>query len=131
MFTVMVEARFEAAHFLRSYRGGAEPLHGHSYRVVAELQNREAELDRDAIAVDFVATTRALEKVAGQLDYKCINDLPPFDRLSPTAENIARWIFDELAAAIASEGALVRAVTVWEGPSNAVRYEPRGARSEE
>jgi 6-pyruvoyltetrahydropterin/6-carboxytetrahydropterin synthase len=125
MFTVRVEARFEAAHFLRSYRGGAEPLHGHSYRVLAELASPEGKLDRDEIAVDFVAATRELGKVAQRLDYKCINDVAPFDTLSPTAENIARWFFDELSVAIAAEGAQVRAITVWEGPSNSVRYQPR------
>jgi 6-pyruvoyltetrahydropterin/6-carboxytetrahydropterin synthase len=124
MFTIQVEARFEAAHFLRTYRGGAEPLHGHSYRVVAELASREGKLDGDDIAVDFEAATRELGKVAQRLDYKCINDVVPFDTLSPTAENIARWFFDELTVAITAEGAQVRAITVWEGPFSSVRYEP-------
>ncbi len=60
-FSVRVEARFEAAHYLREYRGISEPLHGHSYKVEADLIARGGGLDQDAIAVDFVSAKRKLE----------------------------------------------------------------------
>lgn len=124
-FTVRVEARFESAHYLREYRGISEPLHGHSYKVEADLAGSGGGIDSDAIAVDFVSARRKLEVLARRLDYACINDVPPFDTINPSAENIAEWFHRELSSAVADEGALVRSVTVWEGPVNSVTFVPR------
>jgi 6-pyruvoyltetrahydropterin/6-carboxytetrahydropterin synthase len=123
-FTVRVEARFEAAHFLREYRGISEPLHGHSYKVEAELAAHGGGVDADAIAVDFVSAKRKLDTLAKRLDYGCINDVAPFDRINPSAENIAEWFWRELSAEVAEEKALVTAVTIWEGPVNSVTFRP-------
>lgn len=123
-FTVRVSARFEAAHFLREYRGISEPLHGHSYKVEADLAARGGGVDSDAIAVDFVSARHKLESLAKKLDYGCINDVPPFDQVNPSAENIAQWFASELGTAVAGENAVVRAVTIWEGPVNSVTFRP-------
>lgn len=124
MFSVRIEARFESAHFLRTYRGITEPLHGHSYKVEAELAASGDGLDADALAVDFVASKRSLEELAKRLDYKCINDVEPFTSVNPSAENIAKWFHEELSAAVGGENARVLAVTVWEGPFNAATFRP-------
>lgn len=123
-FTVRVEARFESAHFLREYRGISEPLHGHSYKVEADLAASGGGVDNDAIAVDFVSARRKLEFLAKRLDYGCINDIPPFDEINPSAENIAEWFHRELSAAVLEEDAVVLAVTIWEGPVNSVTFAP-------
>ncbi len=123
-YTVRVEARFESAHYLREYRGISEPLHGHSYKVEADLAGRGGGVDSDAIAVDFVSAKRKLEQLAKQLDYTCINDVPPFTGINPSAENIAEWFARELQAAVQDEDAVVVAVTIWEGPVNSVTYTP-------
>ena len=123
-FTVRVEARFESAHYLREYRGISEPLHGHSYKVEADLAARGGGVDQDAIAVDFVSAKRKLEQLAKKLDYACINDIPPFTEVNPSAENIAEWFARELGTAVSDEDAVVVAVTVWEGPVNSVTYRP-------
>jgi 6-pyruvoyltetrahydropterin/6-carboxytetrahydropterin synthase len=123
-YRVRVEARFEAAHYLREYRGISEPLHGHSYKVEADLEARGGGLDADAIAVDFVSAKRKLELLAKKLDYGCINDVAPFTEVNPSAENIAEWFARELQAAVDDENALVVAMTIWEGPVNSVTYRP-------
>ena len=123
-FTVRVEARFEAAHYLREYRGISEPLHGHSYKVEADLAAKGGGIDSDAIAVDFISARAKLEALAKKLDYGCINEVPPFDAINPSAENIAQWFHRELSQAIANEG-VVRAITVWEGPVNSVTFVPQ------
>ncbi|MEA2568038.1 MAG: 6-pyruvoyltetrahydropterin/6-carboxytetrahydropterin synthase [Acidobacteriota bacterium] len=123
-FSVRVEARFEAAHFLREYRGISEPLHGHSYKVEADLAAQTGGVDNDSIAVDFVSAKRKLETLAKKLDYGCINDVAPFDEINPSAENIAQWFARELGAAVADENAVVTAITIWEGPVNSVTYRP-------
>src|SRR5438067_13070031 len=104
-FSVRVEARFEAAHFLREYRGISKPLHGHSYKVEAELAARGGGVDEDAIAVDFVSASQKLEALAKKLDYGCINEVAPFDKVNPSAENIAEWFHQELSVAVAGERA--------------------------
>ena len=126
-FSVRVEARFEAAHFLREYRGISEPLHGHSYKVEADLAARGGGVDGDAIAVDFVSAKRKLETLAKTLDYGCMNDIAPFTEINPSAENIAEWFARELQTAVADENAVVTAVTIWEGPVNSVTYVPEVA----
>ena len=123
-FRVRIEARFEAAHFLREYRGISEPLHGHSYKVEAELAGRDGGLDSDAIAVDFVSAGKKLALLARKLDFGCINDGPPFDVVNPSAENIAEWFARELNEALAEENGAVVSITVWEGPVNSVTYSP-------
>jgi 6-pyruvoyltetrahydropterin/6-carboxytetrahydropterin synthase len=124
-FTVRVEARFESAHYLREYRGISEPLHGHSYKVEADLAARGGGIDQDAIAVDFVSARRKLEELAKKLDYGCINDIPPFTEINPSAENIAEWFARELQSAVNDENAVVVGVTIWEGPLNSVTYKPK------
>ncbi|MGN6183483.1 MAG: 6-pyruvoyl trahydropterin synthase family protein [Thermoanaerobaculia bacterium] len=123
-YTVRVEARFESAHYLREYRGISEPLHGHSYKVEADLAASGGGIDSDAIAVDFVSAKRKLEVLAKKLDYGCINDVPPFTEINPSAENIAEWFARELQSAVEDESAVVTAVTIWEGPVNSVTYRP-------
>src|SRR5687767_1560144 len=123
-YTVRVEARFEAAHFLREYRGISEPLHGHSYKVEADLEGEGGGVDEDAIAVDFVSAKQKLEQLAKRLDYGCINDVAPFTEVNPSAENIAEWFARELQSAVADEHAIVVGVTIWEGPVNSVTYRP-------
>jgi 6-pyruvoyltetrahydropterin/6-carboxytetrahydropterin synthase len=71
-----------------------------------------------------VSAKRKLEQLAKKLDYACINDIPPFTEVNPSAENIAEWFARELGAAVADEDAVIVAVTVWEGPVNSVTYRP-------
>jgi 6-pyruvoyltetrahydropterin/6-carboxytetrahydropterin synthase len=123
-YVVKIQARFESAHFLREYRGICEPLHGHSYLVEAELSAPDGGLDADDLAIDFVVSKRELERLAKLLDYKCINDVPPFDAINPSAENIARWFHDGLRAAPGGDTTRIVAVVVWEGPFNSVRFAP-------
>ena len=65
-----------------------------------------------------------MERLARKLDYGCINEVVPFDEINPSAENIAKWFSDQLTESLRSEGAVVIAVTIWEGPTNSVRFVP-------
>jgi 6-pyruvoyltetrahydropterin/6-carboxytetrahydropterin synthase len=75
--------------------------------------------------VDFVSAKRKLEALAKTLDYGCINDVPPFNEINPSAENIAAWFHRELTSAVADENAVVTAITIWEGPVNSVTFAPK------
>lgn len=119
-YTLRVQARFEAAHHLTSYKGAVEVAHGHSWRVEAALVT--GELDGEGMAFDFVEVRGALLELAARLDHRDINGVPPFDRVSPTTERIAAWFFDRLAERLPA--APLAEVTVWEGPDCSATYRP-------
>lgn len=118
-YLVRVRARFEAAHHLHSYRGVPEPNHGHSWLVEAVL--RAEVLDGEGMAFDFVEAKRALEDLARRFDHGDVNSVPPFDRTTPTTENLAAWFHAQLAERLPVE---ICEVILWEGPDCAVTYRP-------
>ena len=122
VYRVTVTARFEAAHNLVDYPGGPEPLHGHSYRVDAVLENEK--LQQYDLAIDFVAASRVLAAIAKELDYKYINEHPDFAGRNTSAENLARWFAERLDSWGALGWTRVAEVTVWEGPENRATYLP-------
>jgi 6-pyruvoyltetrahydropterin/6-carboxytetrahydropterin synthase len=123
VYEVSVEGRFSAAHNLREYQGDCERLHGHNYQVRAAV--RVAETGADGLAVDFRDLKAALGEVLEDLDHRYLNeDVPDFaeGKMNPTTENLARFVFDRLAARELSAGVRVSAVTVWESPGCSVTY---------
>ncbi len=93
MFEVTVEAGFSSGHYLREYRGKCENPHGHNYRVLVTLAG--AELESNGLLLDFKILKDILKPVVNYLDHQMINELPPFDTLNPSAENLAKYFFDE------------------------------------
>lgn len=119
-FVIRVEARFEAAHNLREYYGKPEPLHGHSWKVEVKIQSDK--LDQEDISVDYVKVKKNLEKLAGKLDYRYINEVPPFNKINPSSENIAKWFYDHLNKKKLLGKAKIQEVILWEGPFNYLAY---------
>ena len=119
-FTIRVEARFEAAHNLREYKGAPEPLHGHSWKVEAKFKC--AKLDHEDIGIDYVEAEKAIRELARRFDHRYINEVPPFDKINPTSENIARWFFDELNRPQIRQNTKLTEVIVWEGLEAYVAY---------
>jgi 6-pyruvoyltetrahydropterin/6-carboxytetrahydropterin synthase len=124
MYEVSVDETFAAAHNLRGYRGKCEDLHGHNYKVRATLAGRE--LDSVGLLYDFVHLKQVIQRVVRSLDHKYLNELSPFDVLNPSAENIARHIYDEAVKQLplASNGAGISSITVWETETSAATYRP-------
>ena len=119
-WVLRVNARFEAAHHLTSYRGIPEPVHGHTWRVEAAID--AAALDAEGMGFDFMAVKAALAELVAALDHRDLNTIPPFDTLSPTTERLAAWFHGELAVRL--PGARLTEVTVWEGPDGSATYRP-------
>lgn len=119
MFTAKVLAGFSAAHSLRGYRGDCERLHGHNYRV--EVQVESPELDATGIVMDFRELKDLLKGVLDALDHQYLNDLKPFQTVNPSAENIARHVFNSLSGAVHPPVRL-KEVTVWENDTCCVTY---------
>ena len=124
MFVVNVEAHYDSAHFLRNYKGKCERLHGHRYVVEAALFTDT--LDESGLAFDFVVVKKHLRAIADHLDHNNINELPPFDRIEPSAENQARYIFDEMKKRLPpAMAAALLFVKVWETPTQWAQYSER------
>jgi 6-pyruvoyltetrahydropterin/6-carboxytetrahydropterin synthase len=123
MFLLNVRATYDSAHFLRNYRGKCENLHGHHYVVEAGLAFDE--VGEAGMAYDFTDAKRHLKAIADGLDHRNINDLEPFTTLEPSAENQARWIFEEMRHRLGEDGDHLVYVRVWETPNQWAQYSPR------
>ncbi len=122
-FTIRCHATFEAAHHLRDYVGGPEPVHGHSWKIEVALGTDS--LGAYDLSVDFVPTEKLVRQLAARLHDRDINSVPPFDAKNPTAENVALWVAEEIrASGHLKDGARLEEVTVWEGPRNSVTWRP-------
>ncbi|HSK17890.1 MAG TPA: 6-carboxytetrahydropterin synthase QueD [Longimicrobiales bacterium] len=124
MFIVSVQAHYDSAHFLRNYQGKCERLHGHRY--VVELALATEELDRSGIAFDFVDIKKNLRELADHLDHNNLNDLPPFDEIEPSAENQAKYFYDEMKRRLPAHMAeAIVYARVWETPTQWAQYTER------
>jgi 6-pyruvoyltetrahydropterin/6-carboxytetrahydropterin synthase len=121
MFEVTVEETFAAGHALRGYRGKCENVHGHNYRV--QLTMEGAELDAIGLLVDFVEVKKMIHTVVDYLDHRFINDLPPFDKVNPSAENLAKYFYDEISASLTPPVRL-RQAKIWETDVTSATYRP-------
>lgn len=121
MYQVSVESHFDAAHYLRNYHGRCENLHGHRFKVIANL--KAAGLDESGMAYDFTELKRHLADALVNFDHTCLNDSSPFDKINPSSENIARTIYNQLQPKF-PEGVLLSSVEVWESPQSRVTYSP-------
>jgi len=122
MYQIAVERHFDAAHFLRNYGGKCENLHGHSFKIVIALN--ATKLNDIGLAYDFVILKRQLDEVLSRFDHTCLNDIPPFNKINPSSENIAATIFAELQPKLASASAVLAKVEVWESPQSQAIYTP-------
>ncbi|HEX8071494.1 MAG TPA: 6-carboxytetrahydropterin synthase QueD [Pyrinomonadaceae bacterium] len=121
-FEVMIERNFSSAHQLRGYKGKCENLHGHNYKI--EIYARGRELDNIGLLVDFGELKAAADEVVRYLDHRNINELPPFDEeLNPSAENLARYILERVAAQVGDERVRVYKVRCFETPTSVATYQ--------
>ena len=121
MFEVGVVAQFEAAHRLRGDFGPAARLHGHTYRV--EVSVRGDSLGPDDALWDVGRLQNLVSTVVRGLDYQNLDDLAGLTGHNTTAEVVARFIFDRIAAGVSSERVATLAVRVWESPGVWAGYE--------
>ena len=123
MFEVTVEQTFAAGHALRDYKGGCENVHGHNYRVRVTVEGDQ--LDRGGLLVDFLDLNQLISGAVAYLDHRFINDLPPFDEINPSAENLAKYFFDRLNSGLKNEVPVrISEVRVWETDTTSAVYRP-------
>jgi 6-pyruvoyltetrahydropterin/6-carboxytetrahydropterin synthase len=118
MYEISVREHFDAAHALSGYRGKCENLHGHRFEVVVSL--KAVELDEIGLAYDFSVLKRHLREILASYDHTCLNDVPPFDSINPSSENIAATIYEEFR----KRELLIFSVQVCESADSCVTYVP-------
>ena len=133
MYIVKTEDSFDSAHFLARYNGKCRNIHGHRWRVVIEIAGENLD---DGMVVDFTDIKAALKALTDNLDHSLVMEkdtlkLQTYECLvdegfrimimdfRPTAENFAKYFFDE----IKNKGFNIRAAEVYETPNNCARYE--------
>ena len=121
MFELTVKAEFEAAHQINGYNGKCQRLHGHNWTVEAIVNGTE--LDELGMLIDFKVLKAELNAVLDELDHRYLNDLKMFNTKNPTAENLAKYIFDTLAESkIFNTNTKLKAIRVYESPKSCVTY---------
>ena len=122
MYEIAVESHFDAAHFLRGYRGKCEALHGHRFRVVARVSADK--LDDAGMAYDFTELKKHLNDILDKYDHTCLNDVSPFDKINPSSEHLATTIHGELKKKLGGEKVSISSIEVWESPQSWATYRP-------
>ncbi|MFP3927454.1 MAG: 6-carboxytetrahydropterin synthase QueD [Desulfobacteraceae bacterium] len=120
MYELKILSQFAAAHQLREFGGKCEQMHGHNWKVEVRVEGEE--LDQTGLLIDFQEIKTATARVLGRLDHKFLNEVSPFDRLNPSSENIARYIFEALQEELKDPGVRVSCVTAWESDTAGASY---------
>lgn len=94
-------------------------MHGHTWKVRVEVQTDR--IDDIGISIDFKDLRSLTESILSRLDHQNINEIPPFDKMNPTAENLSRHFFLEIGRQL-PEWIRMTSVTVWESENHAVTY---------
>lgn len=122
-YEISIETTFSASHQLRDYKAPLEPLHGHNFRVEVFVATDADALPASGYVMDFLELEALVKEVVAPYDHRHMNDLPPFDELNPTTENMARVFFEELANKL-DDGLSLRRVRVWEAPTYSATFSP-------
>lgn len=122
MFTITIRGDFASAHALRGYKGKCENLHGHTFKVEARLIGEKQ--NEIGIVSDFTELKKHLNVVLDTLDHHNLNELPYFETINPSSENLAIYIYNNLKPLVDDEYAKLVAVEVWESEKQSVEYRP-------
>lgn len=121
MFELEKSFRFEAGHVLSHHDGKCSSPHGHSYELVVHVQAPSLipTGPKKNMVADFLDISLIVKPMIDKyLDHHWLNDSLQND--SPTAEFIAKWIFDYLLPLISG----LTAITLHETRSSKVTYRP-------
>nr|VFK37494.1 MAG: 6-pyruvoyltetrahydropterin/6-carboxytetrahydropterin synthase [Candidatus Kentron sp. TC] len=120
-YILKVTTDFAAAHSLRGYPGDCRRMHGHNWKV--EVEATTTSLDNLGMGIDFQVIKECVRSVTRELDHRYLNEIPPFDKKNPTAENIAAYLFQGISQALNDKQVQISAVTLWETERACVRYQ--------
>ncbi len=117
MYKIRVTEFFSGAHFLKNYKGKCENLHGHNWKVIAEVSSEK--LNSEGMVIDFLELKRILKEILAKFDHRLLNELEEFKDLNPTSENICYVIYKKLKERL--KDFKIR-ITVFETPFSSASY---------
>lgn len=120
LYTLTVVTDFAASHIIPGHPGKCARLHGHNWKVEVAIKARK--LNAIGMAIDFADIKQQTKIIIEGLDHYHLNDIPPFDEISPTAENVSAWIFQQLADKLNTDDVSLSSVTLWETDRSRVCY---------
>ena len=121
MYKIKIYDYISGAHFLRNYQGKCENMHGHNWKIEVEFSSNI--LDELGMVLDFKIAKDLLKRIVKLLDHKNINEVEPFDTINPTAENMAKFVFDYIDKRIENKTYRINRAIVWETERNCAIYE--------
>ena len=122
MYEVTIIKSFSAAHLLAQIGGKCEELHGHNFRV--EVILAAPDLNKSGLLIDFRVVKKWLNEILDQMDHKHLNELPCFAGINPSAENIAKYIYNQMKPKAKESQVRIARIKVWESENAAVAYIP-------
>jgi 6-pyruvoyltetrahydropterin/6-carboxytetrahydropterin synthase len=120
MYKLKIVTSFSAAHNLIDYQGDCENLHGHNWKV--EVNVNATVLDKSGLGIDFKILKSETNIILKTLDHKYLNELEPFSKLSPSSENIARYLYHQLGKKLNTDNVRIESVSVWESDFACATY---------
>ena len=120
MYEIRIKGDFAAAHNLRDVGGKCESLHGHNFTVEVAVESEG--LDELGMVMDFRLLKAKTRTVLDHLDHCYLNELPFFRQTNPSSENLAAYIFAELARQVDQGPKRVSWVSVWESETSQATY---------
>lgn len=119
MYKLSTMVSISSAHFLKHYDGDCARLHGHNWKVKVDVAAQT--LNDSGMAVDFKELKKITWQAIGKYDHQVFNEVAPFDKLNPTAENIARHFYNEIAALL-PDNIKMSKISLWETEKYLVEY---------
>ncbi|OIO72918.1 MAG: 6-carboxytetrahydropterin synthase QueD [Zetaproteobacteria bacterium CG_4_9_14_3_um_filter_49_83] len=119
-YELSIETHFSAAHQLRGYPGDCARLHGHNWHVKLFVECHE--LDELGLAIDYKILKKELKSALEPWDHYNLNDIPPFDSINPSSENVARELFISMTQRLNNERIKVSCIEIAETCTAKVRY---------
>ncbi len=120
MYEITITKSFSAAHLLKEIGGKCENLHGHNFIVDVTLSGPT--LNKEGLLLDFRILKEWTDKILDGLDHKFLNENPHFKNVNPSAENLARFIYDQVNEQARLKNVAVSCVTVWESENARASY---------
>ena len=119
MYRITVYDYFSSAHQLVGYKGKCEEVHGHNWKV--EIQVEGEDLDNTGMLIDFKDIKTILKDAIEEFDHKMLNDIPPFDKINPSSELLAKHLHEKISNMI-PEGLILVRTSVWESENSKATY---------
>nr|WP_290670198.1 6-carboxytetrahydropterin synthase [Ardenticatena sp.] len=120
VYEITLDMFFNARHFV-VMNGVRGDIHTHSYRLQVRCRSRQLEQDSHVV-VGYTAIRERMKQVVSAYNNQLLNDLPPFQQLQPTTENLTAVIFQQLERLLADLPVELVGVTVWESPTESVAF---------